>query len=238
MIVALLSWYDENPAWLGGLIASLTRGDQVGHVVAVDGAYALYPGKQPRSPDGQADAIREVCRAAGLGLTLHEPASPWVGNEVEKRNTMFRLAEQVSSPSDWYLVIDGDEIVTKWGHGVPETNMDVVEVTLWKHRPHVEPHERPFVTKQVEEIHTRRIFRALRGLRVEGKHYIYRTDDQILWGDHDPSEPLDQAKGAYHIRLQHRNECRDLWRAKSARDYYELRDRLKIEERTSHGVHG
>lgn len=107
LITLITSWYDEQPDWLYGLVASVNG--ICSHVVAVDGAYALYPYGRGRSAPEQAAAITQAARDNDLGLTLYEPGWPWVGNECEKRNMMFRLAA-VTEP-DWMLILDGDERV-------------------------------------------------------------------------------------------------------------------------------
>jgi hypothetical protein len=227
-IVGLLSWYNENPAWLGAAVTSLAP--FASHVVALDGAYVLYPGHQPRSPGGQSTAIAEAARAAGMGCTIHEPATCWTGNEVEKRDAMFRLAETVSEPDDWYFVLDGDEVVTSAPADLAvrceKTALDVAEVTHWQYRKHYEPHERPFVTDFKEQRHMRLMFRAIRGLRVIGRHYDRSTPDgRNLWGE-GASEP---AEDFSDVRVEHRKDSRDLYRNNDAKIYYKRRDELNVE---------
>jgi hypothetical protein len=229
-IVALLSWYDERPSWLAGLTASLAG--MADHIIAVDGAYGLYPQGKGGSPAEQAEAIRETARGVGMGCTIHEPRHAWPGNEVEKRDFMFRAGEQITDPDDWYFIIDGDELVTDAGLDLHaecgHSSHDAAEVTMWQYREHAEPHERPFSTALVEESAIRIIFRAIRGLAVRGKHYIYVTPDgRHLWGD--GCESMAPASNFQAVRVQHRNKSRDLWRAKAGKGYYEIRDRLNVE---------
>jgi len=227
-VVALCSWYDEKPSHLAGLVASLSG--VADHIVAVDGAYALYPRGRAHSPSGQADTIRETARSLGIGCTIHEPQITWQGQEVEKRNFMFHLAERMTTNDDWYLILDGDSLVTQVGYSLrdvlAQTEHDVAEVTMWRYREHFEPHERPFVTDAIEETPFRSMFRAIRGLSVVGRHYHYLTPDgRFLWGDGNVTPALSLPA----MRLQHRNEARDLWRAKAAKTYYDTRDKLGVE---------
>lgn len=246
-IVALLSWYDENPAWLGGLTAAFAG--VADHIVAVDGAYSLYPSGRPRSPQGQAEAIRDAAAAINIGCTIHEPQTTWVGNEVEKRNFMFHLAEKITTPDDWYLVIDGDEIVRRAGDLKAEMEASphhAADATLYGERGHIHPSDRAFVTGKREEMQIPVMFRALRGLSVVRKHYCYEAPDPEdahnhdgslkhpaerdvlkLWGD-GPCEP----RATFAVHIEHRQSERDLWRAKGATDYYDLRDRLGVENLT------
>lgn len=230
-IVALLSWYNERPDWLAAGVASLAP--FADHIIAVDGAYFLYPDGKRNSPSGQAEAIRETARAVGLGCTLFEPQERWLGNEVEKRSLMFRLGETVATPEDWYFVLDGDEVVSDIGCDVKakcaETQHDCGEVAFWRHRDHYKPEQMPFVTSMVEEHNIRVMFRAIPGLRVEGNHYTYVTPDgRRLWGN--PADaPVEPVEDFTDIRIQHRTKERDLWRADEARKYYARRDELNIE---------
>jgi hypothetical protein len=109
-VTALLSFYDEPVEMLAAHVASLAG--VVDHIVAVDGAYMLYPDGKPASDPLQMRVIQEVARGLRIGITTHTPSSVWVGNEVAKRNHLLRLAEPVTREGGWYLVLDADCIVT------------------------------------------------------------------------------------------------------------------------------
>lgn len=227
-IIGLLSWYNERPSWLAATVASAAP--HIDHIVAVDGAYMLYPGGKPHSSTEQAEAVRQTARACGIGCTIHEPQTVWTQNEVQKRSAMFRLGEAVASPNeDWYFVLDGDEIVTDCycdlRQTLTDTDLDAGTVTFWDDRDHQAPDERPFVTGFTSEQPIRVLFRAIPGLKVEGKHYCYVTPDgRYLWGD----EPCELALDV-PLRIEHRSTKRDLWRQKESKDYYATRDELNIE---------
>jgi hypothetical protein len=230
-IIACLSWYDENPAWLAALVGSLKG--IADHIVAVDGAYALYPNGKPHSPRGQAEVIREAARSIGAGCTIHEPLTVWWGNEVGKRDFMFHLAETVAKPNeDWYFIVDGDEIVTKCNldlhAALAATEKDVGWVRLWNYRQHYEPHERPFVCDLVERSRIPKLFRAIPGLGVKDRHYHYvLPDGRYLWCDGREQ----MANGDYYddLSIEHRQNSRDLWRDKDRQDYYSKREATNIE---------
>ena len=231
-VIGLLSFYDEHPGWLAAAVASMNGACD--HLIAVDGAYAAYPGGKPHSGAEQGETIRETCRALGIGCTLFEPQRTWFGNEVEKRSHMFALAETVAEPNvDWYFVIDADEVVTDYSVGgtqrfrerLGECERDVGNVTFWNRRiPH--PRELDEDNKwiaaypQIEENRVRILFRAIPGLRVVERHYWYRLPDgRYLWGD-GVQEP---AADFTDIRVEHRTEYRDPARRKAAQDYYTRR---------------
>ena len=234
-VIGLLSFYDESAPWLAGAVASLAG--VCDHLIAVDGAYALYPQGKAHSGSEQGETIRETCRSLSMGCTLYEPQTVWGGNEVEKRSTMFALGETVAEPNtDWYFVIDADEVVTSWGAGrfkerLAECEHDVAEVTFWNRRiPH--PREvdenRKWVAPydQIELNRVRILFRAIPGLRVVDRHYHYRLPDgRYLWGDANQEPCADFSD----VRLEHRTEYRDPMRRKTAQDYYTRRATLGIE---------
>lgn len=105
-IFGLLSWYDEAPQWLSAAVAGFAR--VCDHIIAVDGAFALYPGARPCSHPQQADAIQTVAESVGVALTLHRPNDLFWGNEVEKRNLTIKLASAYAQDGDWLIVFDAD----------------------------------------------------------------------------------------------------------------------------------
>lgn len=231
-VVALISWYDERPSWLAATVASLNG--FVDHIVAVDGAYALYPNAKPASTSDQAETIQDAATALGIGCTIHTPQTVWIGNETEKRSFMFSLAETITDPTDWYFPIDADEVCT---HIAPdarellaETEFDAADINLWNRsvipdRDDAHEKARRFVWENQDQHPHRQIFRALRGLRVEGTHYHYVTDDRQLWGD-SPEEGLDLTQ---HIAIEHRNSQRTMARDQDRMLYYQRRERMGIE---------
>jgi hypothetical protein len=197
----------------------------IDHLIAVDGAYALYPDGRPRSGVEQEEAIKETCLATGTGLTLHVPQTIWYGNEVEKRSFMFALAETVAGPDDWYWVMDGDQIApispgytpAARGHR-PERRRDEVLGAAQPRREVGQSRDAIRLGTQ-NEFNVRNIFRAIPGLHCEGNHYTYVTGDgRKLWGNttyegHDVEECLDLTD----LRIEHRTQVRDQARRQSAK---------------------
>lgn len=212
-VCALLSFYDETPAELHRLIASLpTVG--VTHLVALDGRYAAFYGEHDTSSHEAHEAIKQACDTAGMGLTLHVDG-PW-DSEIAKRTFLFGLAAQ--QQHDWLMVVDGDEEVAAV-QGDPAailraTSLDVATVIL----------ERPDGSTQ-DAAH-RMYFRALPGLHVAGNHYTYRDHaGRNLWGNGmavqlEPAQPL-------RITVLHHQ--RDTVRRTRKLGYYLVRDRSGIE---------
>jgi hypothetical protein len=224
MIVGLLSWYDEPPQALATMIRSLTK-IPVTRLIALDGAYSLYPDARHRSSSEEYRAIIHTTHHLGIDLTIHTPSTVWAGNEVEKRNRLFELAEQVTGPDDWYMVIDADEEVLQAPEDVParlaSSPFDVAGITL-KEPGH------PLGTIVFDTFPM--FFRAIRGIRCHQDHFTYRTPDgRNLWGDAKRTR-LEPRLNLDGLVVEHRNQLRHPDRRKAAVTYYDRRDELGVEE--------
>jgi hypothetical protein len=243
-VVGLCSFYDESPTWLAAHPAACAR--LVDHMIYVDGAYFLYD-KDGRSSGVEAhDAIATGCESAGIGHTLFVPDTPWMGNEVEKRSFMFQLAEQMTTEEDWYVVIDADTFLidgdcararNQMSSGEYEAyNVHLVERWDWntgQNGSSIVPTTNAGAPNKSSSPLTC-VFKALRGLRVFGAHYLFAVQDpdwkwglKALWG---PSTEYDVVPhGQLNLDFEHRNKLRTFDRAQAARDYYRVRDDAKVE---------
>lgn len=237
-IIGLLSWYSESAVWLAQTVASAAK--CCDHVVAVDGAYGLYPEGRNRSSAEQGAIITDVAAGYGMGVTVHTPKDRWHGNEVEKRSFMFALAETIAEPNvDWYFVLDGDEVIldvpSDFRHRLATTDLDAGEVTFWEHQdpqqdPKLAAAARQFEWSGHHRFPIRTLFRAIPGLRVETNHYTYKTPDgRLLWGNEAEAEQV-PALDCQDVLIEHRTHLRDLARRNAARDYYKRRDAAGIEQ--------
>lgn len=223
-VIGLLSWFDEHPAWLAELVASMARAG-VDHVVAVDGAYALYPEARGNSGSEQAQVVTSTATGAGMGVTVHLPRWPWVGGELEKRTAMFKLAHAIAEPdTDWLWVCDADEVITD-GYVRPmleQTDLEACEVMMWE-QVRVAEHERN--TSMI-----RKLFRAQStGIHVVDHHARYVTGDgRVLW---DAYRTWDQVPGeqVMDVKVQHRPGDRATYRTAKRLRYYEQRESHGIE---------
>lgn len=244
MIVGLLSWYDEYPAWLGAAVTGFGR--IVDHVVAVDGAYAALPGGRARSRPDQADAIRSACEAAGVGLTLHQPHEVWHGQEIHKRNFSLALAAPLLEfERDWVMVFDADYHALqihpeRVRHMLATTDKDVATYTLLDGID--------FTDKGLEEYasgrhldhewtsRTRDVFRWLPNLRYVGTHYTVacERDTKTVWLKGYDSTEVSYLAPVLHLDdalvVHHRTEHRSLKRREQQNEYYERRGRWQLEE--------
>lgn len=235
-IFGLISWYEESPLWLAAVTAS--AGKLCDHIVAVDGAYALFPDGRERSGPEQAAAIQEVCAANGMGCSVHIPQERWIDNEVEKRSFMFRAAELLAEPDDWYIILDADEVIyevpSDLRKRLEETELDVAEVTFreWEdfdHEPAKAATARKFDFPRENRYPIRTVFRALPGLSVTGNHYTYTLPDgRILWGNSTQAEQ-EPCLDLRDLLVDHRTHLREVNRRNRAKDFYARRDASEIE---------
>jgi hypothetical protein len=230
-IVALLSWYEEDPAWLAAMVERLPLAG-VDRLVALDGAYALYPGATPQSDPAQKQALAAACRTEAIALDLYTPNGVFKGNEVEKRSELFRLAEEVTGPDDWYLVIDADELITDipsdlyLHERLAATDLDVATVTFDEERDPDRP--TPSLWQRKDSYPIRILFRAIRGLRVKTNHWTYVTPDgRRLWGQN--KRTLAPALDCTDLHILHRSDLRHEARRADQYAYYRIRDERKTE---------
>lgn len=214
-IIGLLSWYEEPVSWLAETVASAAK--LCDHLIAVDGPYAEFPfaHTKPASGTDQAEIILHTAAGLGMGVTIHAPHQPWWGNEVEKRTAMFDLAMPFTTEDDWLLVFDADEILTDVPGDTRERlaklEADVAEVRLWVRGD------------QDDAFTARRFFRALRGMKYDGAHYVVTaptdTGVKVLSGDPD-RQRLDPAAELFDVRLEHRSNQRTALRTAFKNQYY------------------
>lgn len=231
MICGLLAWYDESPIWLGAAVTAAAK--LCDHVVAVDGAYALYPRGRAQSDPEQAEAILHAAYGAGIGCTIHRPPSVWTGNQIEKRTTMFGLGALTGA--DWFYVFDADDLVTKVPadakERLAEAEEDVAVLTLWWTEDVERDPEKSSAARQFSYPHEaanryfRGLFRALPGLRVEGSHYHYcaeRAGETVHLRGHADYHELAPFLNLTDMKVQHRHPQRTRARLEVSAAYDKL----------------
>ena len=223
MIVALLAFYDEQPALLHNAIVSLQHAD-IDHLICCDGAFALYPDGKARSPIEQHEAIHRATATLSIGLTLHTPADVWDGNECEKRSKLFQLGDTEATPhEDWFMIWDADQILTDCPTDLKQrlagTTLDVGEVTFSEPHPELKRRDFPIPI----------FFRCIPGIRVLDNHFSYVTPcGRHLWGD-ATTEDLEPRLDLRDVRVEHLTHFRDATRREAANTYYEQRDEERAE---------
>jgi len=212
-LIAVMCFYDEPADMLAGAVASLKAAD-VSHLVCVDGAYQSYPLARAASPPVQRAVIAETCAGLGLGLTLHVPCEPWLGDEVAKRSFSLRLAcASAASDEDWLLVFDADHFVrSAMGHlgALAEFSGDAASVS--------------FADADGLGAPMRLLYRALPGLCYDGNHYTVVD----MHGRNLCAGPALELGG--RLQLEHRPERRSRGRVEAQRTYYRRRDELGLEQ--------
>lgn len=239
-VAGLLSWYDESPAWLATAVSGMAR--VCDEIIAVDGAYALYPSARPRSHPQQVEAVLQAAEAGGAGCTVHRPREVFWGNEVAKRNLTLALASaHLESGRDWLVIFDADWHVTeanpaRFRHELEETDLDVALYTIVESLDFMaNEHTAEYSKTDVLEPHwfvDGPIFRYYDSLRYGPAHFTLsrESDGERAWlagpkGHLAPAHPLGRALVVYH-----RNQDRSLARRQAGESYYRARELHGIEE--------
>jgi hypothetical protein len=217
-LIALLSWYDE-PTWcLTELVASLATAG-VDHLVAVDGAYMLYPEGRAQSPSEQAQAILAGCQGAGIGVSVYSGREVWYGNEIEKRTFTFAAGHLCAEPGvDWLWVVDADERIQETlglREALEQTECDVATLMIDEVNDGTREGAFPL----------RKFFRAQQtGIHLENNHFTYKTGDgQLLFEGYCIAKPeLVEADNFPFVRIDHRGG-RTKQREFQAQVYYDRR---------------
>jgi hypothetical protein len=237
-LIGVCIWYDESPAWLAAMATSMAP--HIHHLVAVDGAYGLYPEAAKWSRPDQHEALLYVCQAAGIGLTLHTPPDIWVDNEVEKRAFSMRLAQQTAEPDvDWLWIMDSDQVVLSCPpdlhRRLEDTDLNVAETTFLENHPQaMNPTATPHYFNwgaEGSEFHVRNFFRALPDLEQGHNHFTVTGGGETLWGNASTS-PLATALDLKDLRIDHRTNLRAKHRHDSQYVYYKRRDDYGVERGT------
>lgn len=103
-VCALMAFYDDPADTTEAAIRSVEG--LVDHLVAVDGAYASFPGGEAKSPPEMRERIQVVAEEIGVNVLFYTPADVWAGGEVEKRDRMYRMGD--ATGADWFTILDTD----------------------------------------------------------------------------------------------------------------------------------
>jgi hypothetical protein len=244
-LVAVLVWYDEDPQLLYETVSRLGQ-IPVDALVAVDGARELYPGATGSSSPSNHAAIAEAARMVGMPATIHSPARPWEGSgEVTQRTFALRLAEALTEPDDWFLVVDADHILERVDSSfrgrLEACDKEVATYALVQRARKVaelSPLEREVIAAHADEWPgtvdapevepLRMLYRARRGLRYGPLHWELTGPKGKLWGLGTdallPAEDLTEV-----IIFEHAWDHRTEDRLRAALEYYERRDEAGLE---------
>ncbi len=183
-IVGLLAWYDESPEMLATCVSGFAR--VCDQIVAVDGAYALYPQAKPRSHPVQASTILHAAESAGVGCLIHRPREVFYGNEVEKRNLSLNFAR--SFEPDWVLVFDADFQVAECHPDILRSDLSETDWSVASYELRDEWGTQPF----------RGIYRMDGALSYGPSHAEVRSFSGDLRAEETPALQL-QSLTAYHV---------------------------------------
>lgn len=243
-IHGILSWYDESPSWLGTAVAGFAR--FCDHIVAVDGAYALYPNGKAKSHPYQAEVIQHTAEAAGVACTIHQPQEVWWGNEVEKRNKAFDIVSAFAEDGDWVCIFDADCHVMSCSPDSIRRELSTTDCVAGLYG----------LTDTEDWLAT-----GAGSLATETKlatQWVERQPDLYRW---DPTLRVGPAHGDYSIErdgervwlrgpyeldhrhditdflvVHHRTKQRAMLRREAQKGYYQMRDAMGIEEQPERTV--
>lgn len=244
-IFGVFNFYDESPSWLGTAISGLGR--LCDHIVAIDGAYALYPEGKPKSSPDQIEAILHGAEVHGSAITLHQPDERWWGNEVEKRNKFFDIIGAFAEDGDWLVIFDADCHVQHCQpdsvrHELANTDCEVATYGLREGEDWLALENPLAVETKIQSswiTKTRDIYRWNPTLRIGPAHgdysiqagYGHPRDGERLWlrGPYELEEAHDVSP---FLVVHHRTKSRALVRREAQQGYYHMRDSLGIEDQS------
>ncbi len=255
-VVGVLTWYDESASWLSTAVCGFGR--VCDEIVAIDGAYSMYPGARPRSHPDQAEAILAACETMGIGCTIHRPSDLFYGQEVDKRNVSLKYAGARLTPGeDWIMVFDADyqimllEDPAIVREKLENTDKNVVTYTILDGHDILADEVTAEVCMDVAidtdwTIRDRGIFRWTDDLRYGPSHFFLQGtyDGEVEWlrgPDLYPSGASIVAAEADHLGrhlvVVHRNAKRAKVRRDAAAGYYAMREQHGFEEINHETVH-
>jgi hypothetical protein len=224
-IAACLAWYYEPEGFLERAIESAGKAG-VTHLVAVDGAYALFPDGEPQSPETNLVAIYAAAERAGMECWLYIPDACWP-TEASKRSFLFQKAHELGV--DWLYVMDADfDLVCS--RLLPEILAEVEEDVgfvrlLTPPGPGGSVAFGPAVRDEMKLL-----YRGNLDIRVVGNHYTYQAaDGRFLFGNRAEVEEVPAADLTEEVVVHHWSYHRQKWRIASQYDYYRARDKAGIE---------
>ncbi len=239
-IIGLLNFYNESPSWLATAVGGFGRICDT--IIAVDGAYALFPGGRACSHPNQAEAIQTAAEAAGAGSIVFRPNEIWHGNEVAKRNQLIKLAGTLDLTSeDWLMVFDADCHMLMCEPGVirdvlADTDKNVATYTYLDGKDFMADaklHE--YVAQAACDTEwtgqTRDVFRWNPTLRVGPQHWLYSAviDGERRWIRGPETKEGVACELRRNLVVYHRTQDRARVRREAQDFYYKQREAYGVE---------
>lgn len=214
-VCAALAWYDETPEFLDRCVRSLAG--VADEVLALDGAWRLFPCGRPMSPPDQEEAVWAAARSIGLPVRVKVPSEVYA-SQVAKRAHLMELA---ADHCDWVLVIDADEYVADADGDAVHAALEVAteNVGIVTHRNL----HRGWTANNPDPPRAgmnRRLYRA--GTTVVVVHSGYVREGEHL----HVSDPVDLREA---LTIEHDNWNRGDDRNERSREYRRARERERVE---------
>ncbi len=239
-IVGLLNWYDESPSWLGTAVTGFARVCDT--IVAVDGAYRLFPNGRSCSHPNQAETIQGAAEAGGAGCLIYRPNEVWYENELGKRNQLIQLAGALGlTPDDWLMIFDADSHMLMCEPGIirdvlAASDHDVATYTYLDGKDFLSDAKlAEYVNKAPCDLEwtgkTRDVFRYNPTLRVGPQHWLYSVieDGKRKWLRGPESKEGACEDLGRNLVTYHRTADRAKVRRSAQEYYYQIRERYGVE---------
>lgn len=232
-VTAALAWWNEQPEDLDACVRAMAN--IADRVVALDGAYARYPGATAQSHDDQVWAIRDAADDVGLQSLIHQRSLLWPG-QVAKRAALLSLAAR---NADWVVVVDADHIIHA-DRDIARARLAALDaegalaIEVAVHTP-TNP-DRSVEASSPGQWHRAHagstvsyplLYRALPGLTVEQRHWWVAAEGLWLWGG-DGTRPLaaHHTMAAEDYLVEHRTLFRTKEQIRASRAF--LNDRQDV----------
>lgn len=238
VVTAALCWYDEDIPTLERCVRALAG--IADRLVALDGAYARFPGAKVASPPEQAAAISRVAAEVGIECMVLTPSRLWRG-QVEKRTFLMSTA---AINSDWIAVVDADHVmVTPDGLAVRDTLAETPQDVLVYDVDFYTPENPEAEIAQIASwfwhsgmakrtLPIAHFFRALPGMRVERFHWwvsgIHEGRRVWLWGGDSTNQQAKRMDFPVPYRVDHFCLHRDEQHVLANRAYLNDREVVKL----------
>jgi hypothetical protein len=223
-IVAALSWFDEQPEDLAALVTNLAE-HGIDGIVAVDGAYADWPGWTARSSIEQYDALIDT--AINADLEVYVDGWPSL-TERQKRTDLFTVAHWFTQPGDWIMVIDADMTIhTSNGlhHALEHAGTQVATIHTIDGHP----------TNPTDTHRHRLLYKHQpTGITVQRHHARYITGNGTVLRDpvHDEQQADATDLPADTLTLWHHPQQRTEARLRARQEYYQHAAATGLEDLT------
>jgi hypothetical protein len=245
-IIGLLNFYDESCGWLAAAVGGFARVCDT--IVAVDGAYRLFPGGRACSHPNQSETIQAAAEAGGAGCVIYRPNEVWYDCELGKRNQLIQLAGALGlTAEDWLMVFDADCHILNCDPALVRADLEATDLAVATYT-YLDGKDFLSDAKLAEYVNkaacdlewtgkTRDVFRYNPTLRVGPQHWLYSVIDENgfrKWVRGPESKEGAACDLGRNLVVYHRTADRARVRREAQAYYYKSREAYGVEYLTDH----